>query len=164
MELSHIKESLLSQHLASLQMLEDAVRACPEEVWSDDKPVNPYWRIAYHALFFYRLYLHQELGDHKHWSGHRSGAHNMPRDPDSREVAPYTKEDILAFVDHCREFTMAQLTVLDIEAEDSGFPWYSVSKFEHLMVNVRHLQHHIGQLQDRMRNSADVGIRWTKSV
>jgi hypothetical protein len=45
----------------------------------------------------------------------------------------------------------------------SGFSWYKVSKLEHQIINVRHLQHHTAQLADRVRRNANVGVRWAGS-
>ena len=50
--------------------------------------------------------------------------------------------------------------VLDLDATESGFSWYRMSKLEHQFVNIRHIQHHAAQLIDRVRSVADVGIRW----
>jgi hypothetical protein len=49
---------------------------------------------------------------------------------------------------------------LDLDANESGFSWYRMSKLEHQFVNIRHIQHHAAQLIDRVRSAADVGIRW----
>jgi hypothetical protein len=35
-----------------------------------------------------------------------------------------------------------------------------MSKLEHQFVNLRHPQHHTGQLADRLRQHADLGVRW----
>jgi hypothetical protein len=35
-----------------------------------------------------------------------------------------------------------------------------MSKLEHQLVNLRHIQHHTGQLADRLRQAADRGLRW----
>jgi|TARA_B100001964_G_C14207214_1_gene588714 hypothetical protein len=53
---------------------------------------------------------------------------------------------------------------LDLNAEDCGFWWYDESKFEHQLVNIRHLQHHTGQLADRLRRAADRGVDWIPSA
>ena len=47
---------------------------------------------------------------------------------------------------------------LDLDSTESGFSWYHMSKLEHQFVNIRHIQHHAGQLIDRVRSAADVGI------
>jgi hypothetical protein len=49
---------------------------------------------------------------------------------------------------------------LDLTAPESGFYWYRMSKLEHQFVNLRHIQHHTGQLADRLRQEADRGVEW----
>jgi hypothetical protein len=49
---------------------------------------------------------------------------------------------------------------LDLMSDESGFSWYPIPKLEHQLVNLRHIQHHMAQLADRLRASEAVGIRW----
>jgi hypothetical protein len=52
---------------------------------------------------------------------------------------------------------------LDLQSQESGFRWYKVSKLEHQFINIRHIQHHAGQLADRLRLSDGIAIRWVGS-
>jgi hypothetical protein len=61
---------------------------------------------------------------------------------------------------HCRRrgnSLIAALDKLDLENSQSGFPWYRMSKLEHQLVNLRHIQHHAAQLADRLRSAAMSG-------
>ena len=49
---------------------------------------------------------------------------------------------------------------LDLWSPDCGFWWYKVSKLEHQVINIRHLQHGAAQLADRLRAASNVGIDW----
>lgn len=49
------------------------------------------------------------------------------------------------------------------EAPESGFPWYPMAKLEHQLVHLRHLQHHVGQLNDRLRAELGEGVDWVGS-
>jgi hypothetical protein len=49
---------------------------------------------------------------------------------------------------------------LDLTAPTSGFSWYRMSKLEHQLLNLRHIQHHTGQLADRLRRETNKGIAW----
>ena len=79
------------------------------------------------------------------------------------EVVPYTKAQMLDFVSFCDGFVDIQVDGLDLTRGDCGFHWYQVPKVEHLMVNLRHLQHHVAQLQDRLRAHSSVGIGWVRA-
>src|ERR1700685_389800 len=60
-----LKSILWAQFGAAIDMLENAMRACPGDVWSDpSKPprwisrdVVGFWYVAYHTLFFLDFYL-----------------------------------------------------------------------------------------------------------
>ena len=49
-----------SQFGAAIKMLDNALLACPEELWSDGSQQDAYsqfWYIAFHSLFWLDLYL-----------------------------------------------------------------------------------------------------------
>ena len=72
---------------------------------------------------------------------------------------PYSKEDLLEFLDVCRNEVEEKVSSLDLGAA-SGFGWLPFDKLELQFYNIRHLQLHVGQLVDRLRNVQGVGIGW----
>ena len=48
---------LISQYLASLEMLKQSITLCPDALWDAAGDKNKSWQTAYHALFFTHLYL-----------------------------------------------------------------------------------------------------------
>ena len=46
------KKIIWQQFGASIDSLENAIRACPDEVWGNRALVPEYWYTAYHTLFF----------------------------------------------------------------------------------------------------------------
>ena len=42
---------------AAIEMLGNAIRACPDEIWSDRSRRPEFWYVAFHTLFFLDLYL-----------------------------------------------------------------------------------------------------------
>ena len=54
----------------------------------------------------------------------------------------------------------AGVDALDILAPESGFSWYRISKLEHQIINIRHIQHGAAQIADRVRAAADAGVDW----
>jgi hypothetical protein len=158
-----IKEALKSQYQAGLDMLEDAVKQCPEALWADPEPKNKFWHIAYHALFYTHLYLQTSEGDFTPWEHHRENSQFLgpnPRRPDLVPIAePYSKQEVLDYLGFCRKEVGKKVPGLNLDAE-SGFSWISFGKLEHQIYNIRHLQHHTGQLIDRLRTKAGIGVRW----
>lgn len=135
-------------------MLEAAVQACPDDAWDSDAHVNRFWHIAYHTLFYVDLYLCQTVYEHAPWSGHRDDAQNL-----RPGVEPYSRATILEFLAFCREHARRQIAALDLTAE-SGFSWLPFGPVERLAYNLRHLQHHAGQLSERIRQDTGDGVGW----
>jgi hypothetical protein len=157
----NIKAAFKSQYHASLAMLLDAVKHCPPDLWASEEYANPYWRIAYHALFYTHLYLQPSERDFEPWQHHRPGQQRLGASAESGvSVTPYSVEEIAAYWRRCDELVDPAVDLLDLSASESGFDWYRMSKLEHQLVNLRHLQHHTGQLADRLRQAADHGVRW----
>ena len=149
-------------------MLRGSVAACPDGLWDDPAETNRFWQVAYHALYFTHLYLHPHLDAFTPWPRHQASVQHEdgiagPVDPESElSLVPdtYSKADVLAYCDFCVDLVDGSVDRLDLTSSESGFFWYSVPKFEHQLVNLRHLQHHAAQLADRLRNRAGLGTRW----
>ena len=163
-----LRKILKSQYHASLAMLRDAVENCPEDLWLRADTPNACWQLAYHTLFFTHLYLLDSPGDYAGWRGHQSQVQQEdsiagPPDPKSELPViprPYTKAEVLEYWTICDGMVDARLDRMNLEGEQSGFYWYKMSKLEHQLVNLRHIQHHTAQLADRLRNALGVGTAW----
>ena len=159
---------LKSQYHAALAMLREAVERCPDALWDDSSHTNRTWQIAYHALFFARYYGGPDEHFLDFWAGHRSETQNPdgiaglpdPQNPLPLLPEPYTKAEVLAACAHCDAGVEAAVDALDLDAPQCGFPWYPISKLEHQLVNLRHIQHHAGQISERLRREADIGLTW----
>lgn len=149
-----IRSAFDSQYQAGLDMLEAAVRACPADAWDSSAQVNRFWHIAYHTLFYVNLYLFETVDEHVPWSGHRDDAQNL-----RPGVEPYSRDSILEFLAYCREHARRRIAAFDLGAE-SGFSWLPFSPVERLAYNLRHLQHHAGQLSERIRQDTGSGVAW----
>jgi len=159
-----VKEVIQSQYFASLAMLGEAVSQCPDDLWLDPEFKNRFWHIAYHTLFFSHLYLQDSEKDFVPWQKHRKeyqflGPLPWPphKEPDIGE--PYTREDILEYLGFCRNEVKHKVASLDLDAV-SGFHWLPFNKLELQFYNIRHIQHHVGQLIDRLRNHEGIGVEW----
>ena len=151
--------TLKSQYYASLSMLRQAIDACPPELWTTDRYANPFWQVAYHTLFYTHLYLQPAEADFVPWERHREGYNSFGGEGPSNPV-PYSVEEIQSYWHHCHDMVDSAVDRLDLTSAESGFYWYRMSKLEHQFVNIRHIQHHTGQLSDRLRQEADRGVEW----
>ena len=160
------KALIQSQYHATLDMLEEAILACPQDLWLDSTFTNAFWHVAYHAVFYTHLYLSTGLESFVPWSKARPEyeflGDKLPWPPHNKPNIgePYTKAEVLEYVDFCRQVVDDQVPTLGLEAA-SGFDWLPFTKLELQFYNIRHTQHHTGQLSERLRSSASAGIRWT---
>ena len=146
------------QYQASLLMLKQCIEDCPEDFWVQSYK-NPYWRVAYHTLFFTHLYASENLERFTPWVG---SVDDYERFNVALPEGVYmTKDEILSFLAFCKEQLTLAVDMVDFEAP-SGFHWLpsDMNKFELQLYNLRHLQGHVGQLSERLRVSKDKGINW----
>jgi hypothetical protein len=157
---------LVSQYRASLAMLGQAIEICPEDLWLASDYRNRFWHIAYHALFYTYFYLQAGEADFPGWAKHQADSQYLgPRPWAPNEapavVKPYSRAEILEYHKLCCAEVEARMPKLDLSAA-SGFYWLPFNKMELQLYNIRHLQHHTGQLADRLRAVAGVGINWVR--
>jgi hypothetical protein len=157
-------EMFARQYRASLEMLGQAVAQCPEPLWLAPDYPNKFWHIAYHTLFFTHLYLQTSEAEFRPWLKHKKDYQFLgPRPWAPHEVpeigAPYSKEDILEYHQFCLGETAARVPSVDLDAP-SGFHWLPFNKAELQVYNIRHIQHHAGQLIDRLRTAEGIGTPW----
>ena len=72
---------------------------------------------------------------------------------------PYSKEEILEYLDVCKKEAEEKVSAMDLNAE-SGFYWLPFKKLELQFYNIRHIQHHTGALIDRLRTKENIGVGW----
>lgn len=62
---------------------------------------------------------------------------------------PLTQAQMLEYIGHVRSLVDSTVDGLDLETQDSGFSWYpNIGKLSHQLLNLRHLQGHVGQLSE----------------
>jgi hypothetical protein len=159
-----VKEAIKSQYLASLEMLRQTIAKCPESVWDDPEHKNRFWHIAYHVLFYTHLYLQEAEKDFAPWAKHRSQYHLLgptPWPPYSEpEIGdPYNQAEILEYLALCQQQVEEKVASLDPDAE-SGFDWLPFSKLELHVYNIRHIQHHVGELTGRLGAKEAIEVEW----
>jgi hypothetical protein len=155
---------LKSQYHACLAMLQEAIDNCPSEMWSSVRYVRPCWQIAYHTLYYADLYLRPSEAKFTPWELHRHEHHRFVG-PDEIFITlePFTPLEVTAYLHDLDARVDELVDRLDLSASESGFPRYQMSKYEHQLVSLRHIQHHLGQLSDRLRQDAGFGVRWVGS-
>lgn len=156
-----INRALVGQFRAGLAMLRECVDLCPDDRWGAvEQPPRSFWRIAYHAAFYTHLYLSQSYADFVAWDKHIDHATMTFADP-GEELPPegifYSRNDLMEYIDFLSERMDAIFDSLDLETPESGFDWYpAFPKIDHVLLTLRHLGVHVGQLQELLfAKSAD---------
>lgn len=149
-----LRRALAGQFRAGLAMLRDCVERCPDDLWAAtvDKPPRTFWRIAYHAIFYTHFYLSPSESAFVPWPRHVGHATMTFADEGERlppEGTLYSQSDLLEYIDSVSERIDAIIDVLDLDSRESGFPWYpEFPKLDHVLLTLRHLGVHVGQLQE----------------
>ena len=144
-----IKQIIQSQYLAALEMLKEAILACPDSLWNNPKDLNPTWDLAYHTLFYVHLYLQDTEEDFVPWEKHQ------PKD--KRKL--YTKDEILVYVTVVQEQVAEKVPALNLDAE-SGFYWLPFNKLELQFYSIRHVMQHAGELYERIGSHIEKELPW----
>ena len=162
MDQSDAVKSILSQYRASLAMLRQAVELCPENLWLVSDYRNQYWHIAYHALFYAHLYVNASEAEFTPWEKHRPACRRLGEST-AKDPLPdaYSKSDVLDYLQICCEQIETKVPELPLDGE-SGFDWLPFNRLGVHFYNIGHIQHHTGQLAERLRTACDIGVPWVR--
>ena len=139
---------------AAIDDLDNALRACPDKLWHArlwDEPAKQrfflpeYWYVAYHALFWLDLYL---TGAEEGFTPPAPFLLVEQNEDGPLPEKPYTREELLAYLVHCRQKCKATIEATTDEAAQRRcvFGWGEVSFAELLLYTMRHVQEHATQL------------------
>lgn len=151
-----LKEIIWQQFGAAIDMLENALIACPDELWNTP---SKFWYNGYHTLFWLDYYL---SGDPKSF---------LPPPPftlsefDHEGALPdrvYSKVELLVYLafgrQKCHDL-IAGLTAADASRRFINEKRnYSITEI--LLYNMRHVQHHAAQLNLLLRQGMKEPPRW----
>ncbi len=172
------KTVLWRQFGATIDMLENALLACPDaywhgQLWRDhsERPLPPvsgeFWYVTYHVLFWLDLYL----------GGSVTGfAPPAPftldeLDPEGKfPERPYAREELHTYLLYLHE--KCQNTIIGLSDERAqqqvSFPWLEgkpMSFLELLLYSMRHVQEHAAQLNLFLgQNAIDGSSDWVPWV
>jgi hypothetical protein len=160
MELDTTWRTIIWQQFgASIEMLENALLACPDELWSDRSQRPEFWYVVYHTLFFLDLYLSGSV------EGFAPPAPFTLDELDPAGLLPervYSKDELHTYLEHGR--TKCRATIENLTDETAWrrcrFPWGELSFAELLLDNMRHVQHHAAQLNLNLRQKTDSAPGW----
>jgi hypothetical protein len=176
--------ALWPQFGAALDMLDHALVACPDDLWTRQLwpeppglPPAPFWYLGYHVLFWTDLYF---SGPSEAWDNFAPPAPFTRGEPGSGEIEgplseqPHNREALLAYLAYVRQKGQRILTTLTDERarQPFTFPWkpdHPVSSLELYLYSLRHIQEHAAQLslflgQHGVSGEALDWVMWAKDT
>jgi hypothetical protein len=156
-----VKNIVWHQFGAAVDMLENAINACPDALWGNKIDFPEFWYIAFHALFYLDLYLSETD------KGFIPPPPFTTDEMDERGLLPdriYTKQELVKYLAHGREKCRSVIISMTEEqaARRCGFDWLELSVAELLLYNMRHIQHHAAQLNLMLSRATGSAPRWVR--
>jgi len=155
------RTALWQQYGAAIDMLDNAIVACPADLWSDPSQQPQFWYVVFHTLFFLDLYLSETADGFAppppFGLSEMDPAGAMPE-------RPYTKAELRGYLAHGRAKCRATIDAMTDEhaARNCHFGWLDISAADLLLYNMRHVQHHTGQLNLILRQRTDSAPLWVR--
>jgi DinB family protein len=159
-----LRTSVWQQYGAAIDMLEDTIELCPDPLWTeilwndpDDVRYGQFWFIAFHTLRWLDIFL---AGSEEEFAP--PPPFTYPPLPEQ----PYTKEQILAYLDTCRSKCQATIESLTEEKayQHCVFSWMEPSFLELQLYSMRHVQEHAAQLSLVLGQHDVTGLDWVVSA
>ncbi|WP_422082116.1 DinB family protein [Ulvibacterium sp.] len=167
--LEELKNSLWQQFGASIDMLINAIEACPETLYRNNKR---FFYTAYHVAVFLDYYLTVPPTDFEPQLPFTITEKEKIPEEALDDVLPdehYSKEQFLEYVKSSKK--KCQSVVMSIEekgnprfVEDVEVGKMDYSLIEILLYNLRHVQHHAAQLNTILRNEGYEPSKWVARV
>jgi len=147
---------------ATIDMLENAMRACPDNLWNDRTQQPVFWYLVYHRLFCLDFYL----SDPDTSFVPPSPFTLDETDPDAVPERSYTKDQLQNYLELGREKCRALIASLTDKSsgEQLAIGSFEGSRIELLLYNLRHVQHHAAQLNLILRQQIDSAPRWVRKT
>lgn len=161
-----IKEGLWKQFGASIDMAINAISAYPEDRWNTEKK---FFYMSYHVAIFLDYYLTIPAAPLSSPLPFTL-SDEIPADGID-DIVPnriYSKEEIVAYLltsrkkchDLIHHMTEADFSQQWVEVDGNKV----MSVFELLLYNMRHVQHHAGQLNMLLRKDTGDAPRWVRAA
>ena len=157
-------KDILSRELGgAVAMLENAIRACPEELWSRPSEEMGFWYLAYHTAFFL---------DFDFFRGKPEEFRSQPFDIHQYEAKilappyddPYSKEDVLQYIARGKRIINELLQSESLTSSAFlGCERLDITLAELAIYHTRHVQHGAAQLNLLLRQTVNDAPGWVRS-
>ena len=160
------KAVIWHQFGATITMLENAIRACSDELWrehlhSESSPhsdFGQFWYVAYHTLFWLDFYLSDSIEGFAPPPPYTLSEFDEGLLPDR----VYTKEELPNFLAYGRNKCRTRIETLvdELAPQRCRTDWPEMTIAELLLYNMRHVQEHAAQLNLMIGQKVGSGPGW----
>ncbi len=159
-----LKTSIWKQYGAAIDTLEDAIKLCPDSLWTgvlwqdaDDARYGQFWRVTYHTLFWTDLFIHGSM---------ETFVPPALFIKNGLPESPYTKEMIYTYLKQVRAKAQAMLESLTDEQAYtiSHYEWIQAPYIEMQLYAMRHIQEHAAQLNLFLGEQGVTGQDWVQQA
>jgi len=175
---NHFRICLWRNFGAAIQMLNNFVVMCPDELWRNDKK---FFYMTYHTVIFLDYYLTIPVRDFK--PGLPYSIVDSDKLPEGAvdDVIPdhfYTKRDFISYLSGIEQKCKSLIVYSPIEKFEQI--WIDKEEIdlhglcpdiltnytvlEIIFYNLRHVQHHLGQLNFMLRQKANKAVDWISLI
>ncbi|OLS22656.1 MAG: hypothetical protein HeimC3_29300 [Candidatus Heimdallarchaeota archaeon LC_3] len=161
-----ITDAISEQYGASIQMLENIVKNCGEELWSDSNREIIISQVVYHVLFYIDFYLSKNKKERENFTP-KLGPDQMGERTDGLKWDKiFTKEELLDYITDLKRKAKKRFTDLKLEelTIDSVFEWHGSSVLSSFMYNLRHIMLHVGALHVRLNVTGIEPQKWVSKA
>ena len=144
-----------NEYRALIEMLHKAINLCSEDLWEKEMENPPFWQLVYHTIYYLDFYLGDSPKKHEE-------RYEIKENLNERLKRSLTKEQLknylVATKKKCNS-VLEKLSVKELEGKNSYF-WTGPTLAHRLIYNIRHTQHHIGQLNLLLRQNENDASKW----
>jgi hypothetical protein len=158
-------EVLQNQYARSFNILRNVIINYNESIWLNKNDYKtPAWQIVYHAIFYVNIYCSSSEDEIIQWNKSRNDYYDFKKMHDliknkGIQLIPYTKSEMIEYLNFVLENIPLYLSKM--KPEEKCWPyWYNESQLEFHFNNLRHLQHHTGEIIERHDIKIDLPYVW----
>lgn len=172
--IEHLRKVLWNQFGASIDMFKNTIELWPAQYWNLQ---NKIYYLSYHTCLFLDYYLTIPPTNYTAplpFTMISPGEIPVYAVDDLLPNKLYTKQELLDCLQACREKCKSVISGLTAETLDqkwieqpdeiAGSPTLNYSVLEILLYNLKHIQHHVGQLNLLLREETGQAVTWVSSA
>jgi len=171
--IEHLRKVLWNQFGASIDMLKNIIEMWPHQYWNSNSKV---YYLSYHTLLFLDYYLTIPPTSYKAPMSFTISPDTIPgyAVDDLLPDKLYPKNEMLDCLRSCRQkckaviFSLTEETLehrwIDQPDDVAGGVTLKYSVLEILLYNLKHVQHHVGQLNLLLRQETGEAANWVANA